>query len=183
MLRTCCIALMLLFASACALRDADLIAEHHSVAEALAKRAELVMAKDRPVLVAPFLEVNRLDQYSDFGSMAAEHTGSRLAQLGFTVLEIKLNRDALYTLDGKGGLLLSDELRNLSDSVGAQAVLLGTYAPGEDNVYLSARLVRAKDNVVLSSEDYALPMGPDTRALMSDDDLGGMGGRPNKPWY
>jgi hypothetical protein len=49
----------------------------------------------------------------------------------------------------------------------AAAVIAGTYAVGRNNVYVSARLIRAADNLIIASHDYALPLGPDTKALLA----------------
>ena len=165
---------------ACGVRDADLISRNQSVADDLIAQAQLVMDAGRPVLVAPFMEVNHLNEYTPLGSITAEQMAGRLAQDGFKVLDVKLDRETLYTLQGEAGMLLSDELRNLSTSVGAQAVLIGTYAVGERTVFVTARLVRASDNMVLAAENYELPLGPDTEALLGDTD--GSATSPRRWW-
>jgi hypothetical protein len=63
--------------------------------------------------------------------------------------------------------MLSREVQNLSRLHNAAAVIAGTYAVGRNNVYVSARLIRAADNLIIASHDYALPLGPDTKALLA----------------
>lgn len=154
---------------ACAARDANLVRMNHDAADDLLTRAAASLDKTRPILVASLMDVGDLTSTSRFGRITADMLASRLAQNGYTVLEIKLDRETLYTLSGTGEMLLSNELKNLSSSVGAQAVLIGTYAPASERVFISAKLVRASDNIILAAEDYSLPHGRDVAALIDPD--------------
>ena len=46
-------------------------------------------------------------------------------------------------------------------------MIAGTYAVARQSVYVTARLIRATDNLVLAAYDYVLPLGPDARALVT----------------
>ena len=59
---------------------------------------------------------------------------------------------------GKGEFILSRNVKEISRSRGAQAVIAGTYALGADSVYVTVRLIRATDGKILSSYDYTLRM-------------------------
>lgn len=154
----------------CATRDANLISASYNSADSIMDQARTALDPGRPILVAPFMSVKDLHRYTAFGSLTAEQMSSRLAQQGFQILEVKLDWRALYNQQGPSSALLSDELRNLTVANGAQAVLIGTYALGAQNVYVSVRLVRVADNMVVASGDYALPLGPDTTVLTGDPD-------------
>lgn len=154
---------------ACASRNVNLVERNHEAADELIVKAGASLDKAKPILVASIMDVANLSRTSRFGLITADMLAGRLAQQGYTVLEIKLNRENLYTLTGTGEMLLSSELRNLSASFGAQAVLIGTYAPAGDHVYVSAKLVRASDNVILAAEDYRVPQGNDIAALIDPD--------------
>jgi TolB-like protein len=97
--------------------------------------------------------------------MVAEQISSRFTQEGFTVIEMRL-RQNVFIQETQGEFVLSREVRDLSRTHNAGAVIAGTYAVGRRNVYINARLVRAADNLVLASYDYIIPLGPDTRALL-----------------
>lgn len=163
------IATLTLTLQACAAREANLVRANHEAADELMTMAALSLDKARPILVASLMDVGDLTSTSRFGRITADMLASRLAQQGYTVLEIKLDRENLYTLTGTGEMLLSNALRNLSSSVGAQAVLIGTYAPASERVFVSAKLVRASDNVILAAQDYSLPHGRDVAALIDSD--------------
>ncbi|MEG6549597.1 FlgO family outer membrane protein [Desulfocurvibacter africanus] len=153
---------------ACATRNVNLVDRNHEAADALLLKAGASLDKGKPILVATIMDVADLTKTSRFGLITADMLAGRLAQQGYTVLEIKLDRENLYTLTGTGEMLLSNELRNLSASFGAQAVLIGTYAPAGEQVYVSAKLVRAKDSVIIAAEDYRL-QGDDVASLIDPD--------------
>ena len=59
-----------------------------------------------------------------------------------------------------------DEARNISNAQQAQAVIAGVYAVAESSVYVTLRIVRAADGIVISSADYALQKGEDVTTLL-----------------
>ena len=69
----------------------------------------------------------------------------------------------------EGEFLLSRALKDLSLEHDAQAAIVGTYAVGENNVYVTTKVIRASDSVVLASQDFVLPLGPDVRKLVAPD--------------
>ena len=62
--------------------------------------------------------------------------------------------------------MLSREVQELSQVHGAQAVIVGTYAVGAKSVFVTAKIINAKDSAVMAAFDYQLPVGSDTRQLL-----------------
>jgi TolB-like protein len=145
--------------------DTDLIATNHNAAESLLNLSSANLSKSQPVLVASFVDVDNLDSSSTFGRITSEQIASKLSQSGYPVIELKL-RNNVFIKEQSGEFILSRELVNLSTEHDAQAVLAGTYAVGTNSVWVTSKLIRTTDGVILSSYDYVLPMGPDTRALL-----------------
>ncbi|HIJ83028.1 MAG: hypothetical protein HW380_1524 [Magnetococcales bacterium] len=112
---------------------------------------------DRPLLVASFVELDRLEKTSTFGRLVAEQMASRLTQKGFSLIELKL-REQLYIQSGAGEFALSRELQKISRERDAQALLVGTYSQVNDFVYVSAKIVRS-DGHVYAAHDFAIPRG------------------------
>jgi len=81
------------------------------------------------------------------------------------VIELLL-RNNVYIKSREGEFLLSRQVKNLVLEHDASAVLTGTYAVGSKHVYVTAKLIRTADNVVLAAYDYNLPLGPDTKKLL-----------------
>jgi TolB-like protein len=146
--------------------DNDLIVESYQAADFLIDQVPWLKEERGPVLVATFVDVNALENSSALGRIVAEQVASRFAQEGFTVIDMKL-RDNIFIQQNGGEFMLSRDVRAISQSHNASAVLAGTYAVGRRSVYVSARLIRASDSLILSGYDYSLPLGPDTRALLA----------------
>ncbi|MDM8568332.1 FlgO family outer membrane protein [Thiotrichales bacterium HSG1] len=120
----------------------------------------------QPILVTSFVNIDNVQQSSTFGRIVGEQIGSRLAQSGYKVIEMKMRTSNVFVQERTGELLLSRELRKISLQHDAYAVVVGTYAVGKESVYVVAKLIRAKDSVILSSYDYNLPIGPDTKRML-----------------
>ena len=108
------------------------------------------------VLVASLVNVDNTSNTSIFGKMMAEQIASRLVQLDLPVIEVKL-RSSLYMSEERGEMLLSREIKEISQRQNASAVLVGTYADaGSSGVYVTLKLVRAHDAKVLSATNFML---------------------------
>ena len=168
----CCVLLL----SSCAqqgtkeIEDQDLVSASYTAADALAQKATengYSLFKEKPILVASFVNVDDVRYSSTFGRMIAEQISSRLAQKGLKVMEVKL-RDSLFIKEQTGELLLSREILDISKVHDAFAVVVGTYAEGKRTVYVTTKLVRADGNAIIGAYDYSLPVGVDTRQLLRD---------------
>ncbi|BBI49717.1 hypothetical protein HORIV_21380 [Vreelandella olivaria] len=71
-----------------------------------------------------------------------------------------------------GELILSRQVQRLTAQHNARSILMGTYAQGQDYVYVSARVVRAGDAMVLGSADFRLPLNNNTRSLLEGQGAG-----------
>jgi predicted nuclease with RNAse H fold len=86
--------------------------------------------------------------------MMAEQLASRLAQQGVAVIEVKL-RSNLFITEKGGEMLLSSEIKEISQQQNAAAVIVGTYTDtGTSGVYVTVKLVRALDGVVMSATNF-----------------------------
>jgi len=159
------------------IKDEDLVSASYSAAKSLLREAERHDKRDtkwvnlhrhRPIIVASFVDIDDLQNSSSFGRIVAEQMGSYIAQQGHKVIEMKL-RNNVFIQQMTGELLLSRELRNISFQHDAYAVLVGTYAESKRIVYVSAKLIRAEDSVILASHDYSMPVGTDTKRLLRAD--------------
>ncbi|WP_321495821.1 FlgO family outer membrane protein [uncultured Desulfobacter sp.] len=117
--------------------------------------------------MASFVDVSDLTKSSPLGRIMSEQVGSRLAQKGYRVIEMKLRQNSIFVdPENKGEFLLSRNIKDISNLHQASIVVVGTYAKGNDTVYVSARMVNPIDSVIMSSCDYELDF-PNHRELMS----------------
>lgn len=108
------------------------------------------------LLVATVVNVDKLTESSSLGRIISEQMRARLTQDGYSVVETELRGDLLVKKD-TGELLLSRELKDVSKSYDAQAVVVGTYALASKYIYVNLKVI-GNDNVALGAYDYALPL-------------------------
>jgi len=154
--------------------DVDLVEASYVAADSLINEAQqhseenLKMAQFDPykiILVASFVNIDDVQTSSTFGRIIAEQIGSRVSQRGYKVVEMKL-RGNVFVQEQTGELLLSREILEISLNHDAHAVIVGTYAESKHVVYVTTKLIRASDAVILSSHDYSVPVGPNTKSLL-----------------
>jgi TolB-like protein len=120
--------------------------------------------RHQPIIVASMVSIDDLSS-SRLGRMLSEQLATRLSQSGFPVVELKL-RDSIFVKQLQGEMLLSREIKDITLTHKAQAVLVGTYAESNGGVYLTIKLVGVGDNLVISAQDYLLPLNSNVRSLL-----------------
>ncbi|HBX37457.1 MAG TPA: hypothetical protein DEG76_09285 [Pseudohongiella sp.] len=141
------------------------ISSHHDAARYLIMMAGDQLPANGRMIAASFADVNELSTSSTFGRMASQQLVSQFVIEGFSFVEI-LMRDNIYIDSNEGEFLLSRTVNDISDQHNAPIVLVGTYAPADENVFVTAKLIRTTDNVIVASYDYAVPYTRDMRNLL-----------------
>ncbi|KKO10378.1 hypothetical protein LCGC14_0029170 [marine sediment metagenome] len=136
---------------------------HAAAEQMMANNPELT--RYSPMIAATFVSIDNLSQSSTLGRMSSEIMASALARQGMQVREVKM-RDSMFIEESVGELILSRQVQRLSAQHNARSILMGTYAQGQDFVYVSARIVRAGDAMVLGTADFRLPLNNNTRSLL-----------------
>lgn len=145
--------------------EPNLVQVSYNIADNLVDKAGPELNRQGPILVASFVDVDNVQESSTLGRMMAEQIGSRLVQKNFRVQELKL-RSSLFISSRKGEFLLSREIQDVSRKHDAQALVVGTYAPGKDSVYFSSRLVQADSGKIISSYDVRLEVNDDLEEML-----------------
>jgi len=152
-----------------------LIGANYRAADALLQRDKgLQFNRNRPLLVTSFVDIDDVQRSSTFGLTLAEQIGSRIAQRGFKVVEMKMRTSNIFVRGNRfpqeqGEFMLSRELHEISLQHDAYAIVVGTYAQSKRRVYVTAKMINTEDNVILASYDYELPIGPDTKYLLRNN--------------
>lgn len=136
---------------------------HEAAAQMVASNPD--MTRYSPMIAATFVDIDDLAQSSTFGRISSELMASALSRQGIKVREVKM-RDSLFIEEQVGELILSRQVQRLSARYDARSILMGTYALGQDYVYVSARVVRSTDALVLGTADFRLPLNNNTRTLL-----------------
>jgi TolB-like protein len=135
--------------------DSQFIKANYMAAESLVKTSLTALDKSAPIVVATLVNIDSLEQSSTLGRTITEQVASRLANMGYTVKEVKL-RGTLFVKSSTGELLLSRELKEISVSHKAQAMVVGTYSDANAYVYVNLKLVDV-NNTIISGYDYVMP--------------------------
>ena len=149
--------------------DTDLVAVSYAIVNRLENNLKVPISPDDTIIVSSFVDVNNLNSSSTFGRIMAEQVGSRLAQKGYKVIEMKLRQHSIFVEEGKGEFLLSRDLKNISLNHNASVVVVGTYAFTNGRIYVSTRFVNPSNGVILASIDAGVPADSETqRSLMAN---------------
>lgn len=141
------------------------ITHNHQAAQGLLAIAGDQLDPADRMLAASFANVDNLSLSSSFGRIASQQLVSAFAAEGYQFVELLL-RNNVYVDQNQGEFLLSRSLTDISAQHNADVVLVGTYAIAERNIYVTARLIRTRDSIILASHDYAVPYTPDMRRLL-----------------
>lgn len=147
--------------------DADLKDYSYKAAEKLIDNAMPPIPPEQTILIASFVNINNIEISSAFGRTISEQIASRLSQMYYKVIQMKL-RKTVYMKRSEGELFLSREVYDISTEHNAQYVVVGTYSEANYLVYVNASIVRLKDNRIIASYDYEVPLGANNRMLLRE---------------
>src|SRR3989338_905918 len=88
--------------------DSQFIKANYAAAESLVGTSLTTLDKTAPIIVATLVNIDNLEQSSTLGRTVSEQVGSKLANMGYMVKELKL-RGTLFVKSSTGELLLSRE--------------------------------------------------------------------------
>lgn len=165
----CLVALVLL--AGCALESGNPQPKPPSLNVLVEEAAQRMLAdypdleRYTPMIAATFVDIDQLQRSSTFGRISSELFASELSRAGLAVREVKM-RDSLFIEENVGELILSREVRRLMAVHDARAILMGTYAVGQREIYVSVRVVRASDALVLGTAHFSMPLDNHVRSLL-----------------
>ncbi|MDH5298948.1 MAG: FlgO family outer membrane protein, partial [Desulfobulbaceae bacterium] len=143
----------------------------------LLANAEEEVADNCVVTVSSFVNANQLYATSALGRFLSEQMITELQKAGVEVVEVRKTPSIMIS-DPDGVYGLSSDMDQLSFVHNAQTMVVGTYSVAGGQIFINARLLRNRDNVVLSSASLAFAMDDITHAMLADE---GMPARPGKP--
>ncbi len=125
------------------------------------------------ILVASLVDMDTLETSSSFGRTSSQQIASRISQNGYKVIDVRLTNDMLLDIK-QGEFMLSRRTANLlKRDYDAHAVMVGIYSRSAGKVFVSVRVVRLSDSVVLAAYEYYLPYDADVAYLLNRASGGG----------
>jgi len=103
-----------------------------------------------PIAVTTFVDLNDLYRTSPFGRYIAEGLMGELQRSGLMVTEIR-KTESILIKERFGEYSLSRNIKEISKHSSAEYLLVGTYIVRGDHIFVNARIISNKNNLVVSS--------------------------------
>jgi len=147
----------------------SLSAENFMAADVIAEQMSGKVSRNSPVLIASMVQLNDLRHSSMLGRLVMQQISSRISQFGYKVLESRLKKK--YSIIPKEGefILSRDVSELMKKEYNAQVVLVGSYVPTPYRVYVSIRLLRIADGVVMAAHEYTLKSRREFAVLLREE--------------
>lgn len=133
----------------------------------LRSRAIPALTSDTPIIVSSIADAQRLDETSKFGNLIADLVKSRLSQSCLTVAEERL-RSRMQLKRNEGEMMLARDPNDIVAPPYYSSVATGTYAAGDERVYVSLKLIRRDSAKIMSSVDFVVWKTPDVSRLLGE---------------
>lgn len=142
-----------------------IIAHNHQAAQSLIRVAGAQLDVSDRMLATIFTSAENPAVTSSFGRIASRQLVSAFSAEGYHFSELPVP-DTILVAHNHGDPQLTPTFTDTSAGFSADVVLVGTYAIAERNIYVTTRLIRTRDSLILASHDYALPYTSDLRRLL-----------------
>lgn len=145
-------------------KDDDLVEVSYAAVEQLLQNLKQPLPRGNLVVINSLVNVGDLGQTMPFGRIVSDQISSAMHRNGYRVMGMELPTE-IFSKNEAGILELPEKTKEALNNVHANALVIGTYAAGRKNVYVSLRVVEIATQNIISSTDYSIPMGPDARAM------------------
>ena len=146
-------------------RGCDLGDISYTAGDMLERNLLYYLDRTLPILSTSFVNLDNLKETSAFGRLVGVQIASRFSQHGYRVIDIRLSNGKLLVQERNGELVLSRDMKKISNCQDAQAILVGTYTIVGNRAFVSTRLVSTLDNAILSSYNFSIRMDDLLKAL------------------
>ena len=147
------------------IHESSLLENNQAAGRELVKKSDGKLDKNRPIITASFVNLDKLSSSSSFGRISSQQVASQFTNSGYHVVEMLLRKD-VYIKQEQGEFLLSRELKDISIKHNAQAVLVGTYVAGDYYIYVTTKMIDASNSKIISSHAYKIPCTKDAKILV-----------------
>lgn len=145
--------------------DEDLVEVSYEAVDNLLVNLKQPLPKGSLVVINSLVNVDDLSQTFSFGRIISDQISSAFHRSGYRIMGMELPTE-IFVKNDAGILHLSDSAKEALNNVGAQALLIGSFAPGKQNAYISLRIVDIASQNFIATTDYSVPMGPDAKNLL-----------------
>ena len=145
-------------------KDDDLVEASYEAVNQLLVNLKQPLPKGSLVVINSMVNVDDLGQTLPFGRIVSDQISSAMHRAGYRVMGMELPTE-IFAKNDSGILELPEKTKEGLNNIHANALVIGTYAAGRNNVYVSLRIVELATQTVISSTDYSVSMGPDAKVM------------------
>ena len=145
-------------------KDDNLVEVSYNAVDQLLLNLRQPLPKGSLVVFNSLVNIDDLGQSLPFGRIVSEQISSAFHQNGYLVTGIDLPTE-LFAKNEAGILQLPQTTKDALLLSGAKALVVGSYAPGRNHIYVSLRIIDIATQSIMSTTDYPVDMGPDAKAL------------------
>jgi hypothetical protein len=145
-------------------KDDDLVEVSYEAVDQLLLNLKQPLPKGSLVVINSMVNVDDLGQTLPFGRIVSDQISSAMHRAGYRVMGMELPTE-IFAKNDAGILQLPEKTKEALNAVHASAVVIGSFAAGRNNVYVSLRVVEIATQNLISSTDYSVPMGPDAKVM------------------
>ena len=146
-------------------KDADLVKLSYKATDRLLKQSKRRLPQDSMVAVSTLVNANELGQTASFGRIISSQIASAFNNAGYQIKAMELPTN-LFVKEESGMVYLSDETKKVLRDNDATVLVAGIFASGRRTAYVSIRMIDVASEAVISTTDFAVPMGPDAKVLL-----------------
>ncbi|MGZ4957778.1 MAG: FlgO family outer membrane protein [Methylomonas sp.] len=144
--------------------DDDLVEVSYDAVDQLLLNLKQPLPKGSLVVINSMVNVDDLGQTLPFGRIVSDQIASSMHRAGYRVMGMELPTE-IFAKNESGILQLPEKTKAALNAVHANAIVIGSYAPGRNHVYVSLRIVDIATQNIISSTDYSVSRGPDAKAM------------------
>jgi len=123
--------------------------------------------KNRERLVITTLaDLNNLSESTALGRLISEQITQRFIQHRFNVFDARLHSHLMVSSEGE--FALSREWREIGRAQKAHYLTAGTYAVGDNQVYVTLKMLDFATGKIVASQSYSLPKDANVQALLQE---------------
>ncbi len=146
------------------IEDDDLVEVSYNAVDQLLLNLKQPLPKGSLVVINSMVNVDDLGQTLPFGRIVSDQLTSSLHRAGYRVMGMELPTE-IFAKNDAGILQIPEKTKDALNAVHASAIVIGSYAAGRDNVYVTLRVVDIATQNFIASTDYSIPRGPDAKVL------------------
>lgn len=145
--------------------DKNLVDVSYDAVDNLLQNLKKPLPAGSVVVINSLVNVDDLSQSFSFGRILSDQISSAFHRSGYRIVGMELPTE-IFAKNDSGILYLADETKQALNETGASALVIGVFAPGKRNAYVSLKVYDIASENVISSNDFSVPMGPDTKKLL-----------------